>query len=263
MQASVDATNRARTDSFMRTAAGIIPESAMPSGGLFSASTGKALTNPDGTPLVRASGLQHAQAPWVTDPKQYAVHDVLRTQMINPVPTQFQIDHGVAPISSSTATYGNSYNAPPSPEDHWVYTPPQQRNDFRSSDPTEAQNLYNTFTGAVGNLNAPAGSNLPVKKASGGRIGGINQIKQDPVIHKYLRGYRGGGQSDNIMAMLSPNEYVMDAATVADLGDGNPDEGARKLDSMRENIRQHKRSASPKSIPPKSKSPEQYMKGAK
>ena len=103
----------------------------------------------------------------------------------------------------------------------------------------------------------------PVKKASGGRVGGMNQINQDPVIHKYLRGYRGGGQSDNIMAMLSPNEYVMDAATVADLGDGNPDEGARKLDSMRENIRQHKRSASPKSIPPKSKSPEQYIKGAK
>ena len=280
MQADVDAKNKARTDAFMRTAAGIIPEFAMPSGGLFSASTGKSLTNPDGTPLVRASGLQHAQAPWVTNPEQYAAHDILRNQMINPPLTQFQIDHGMAPISSSTPTSGNFYNAPTSfahmTGDQWVNMTPQQRSNFRSyADPTEAQNFYNTLTesqkqtiqnqltGAIGNLNAPAGSNLPVKKASGGRIGGISQIKQDPVIHKYLRGYRGGGQSDNIMAMLSPNEYVMDAATVADLGDGNPDEGARKLDGMRENIRKHKRSASPKSIPPKAKSPEQYMKGAK
>lgn len=70
-----------------------------------------------------------------------------------------------------------------------------------------------------------------------------------------------GGQDDKISAALSPGEYVFDADTVSALGDGNTHAGALALDKMRQNIRKHKRSASPTKIPPKSKAPEKYLKG--
>lgn len=70
---------------------------------------------------------------------------------------------------------------------------------------------------------------------------------------------QGGGQSDKITINASPGEYIMDADVVSALGDGDTNEGARRLDEMRENVRKHKRSANHKSIPPKSKKPEDYM----
>lgn len=69
----------------------------------------------------------------------------------------------------------------------------------------------------------------------------------------------GGGQDDTIPARLSDGEFILDADVVAALGDGSTQEGARRLDKMREKIRAHKRSASPKKIPPKAKSPEAYL----
>lgn len=71
----------------------------------------------------------------------------------------------------------------------------------------------------------------------------------------------GDGQSDSIPAMLADGEYVFDADTVAALGNGSNDAGARILDKMRENLRKHKRSAPAGKIPPKAKSPLEYMKG--
>jgi hypothetical protein len=68
------------------------------------------------------------------------------------------------------------------------------------------------------------------------------------------------GRVDDIKALLSPDEYVIDAETVALLGDGSPDAGAARLDAFRENIRKHKGSAlaygqiSPDALPP-----EQYL----
>lgn len=53
-------------------------------------------------------------------------------------------------------------------------------------------------------------------------------------------GTGANGRADNIPAQLSENEYIIDAETVALLGDGNPDKGAAMLDEMRRNIRQHK-----------------------
>lgn len=82
----------------------------------------------------------------------------------------------------------------------------------------------------------------------------------------YVKG-RGDGQSDDIPAMLADGEYVFDAETVAQLGNGSSDAGAHILDKMREAIRAHKRSAAVDEIPPKSKSPLEYlaegMKGKK
>lgn len=78
----------------------------------------------------------------------------------------------------------------------------------------------------------------------------------------YVKG-RGDGQSDSIPAMLADGEYVFDAETVAQLGNGSSDAGAKILDRMRENIRAHKRSAPVDKIPPKSKSPLEYMAESK
>ena len=76
----------------------------------------------------------------------------------------------------------------------------------------------------------------------------------------YVKG-RGDGQSDDIPAMLADSEYVFDADTVAALGNGSSDAGAKFLDKFREAIREHKRSAPADKIPPKA-SPLQYVKEA-
>jgi hypothetical protein len=70
----------------------------------------------------------------------------------------------------------------------------------------------------------------------------------------------GTGQSDDIPTMLADGEYVFDADTVAALGDGSSKAGAQALDKMREEIRKHKRSAPVDKIPPKAKSPLDYLK---
>lgn len=75
----------------------------------------------------------------------------------------------------------------------------------------------------------------------------------------YVKG-RGDGQSDDIPAMLADGEYVFDADTVAQLGNGSSDAGAKVLDKMRQAIRAHKRSADVDEIPPKAKSPLEYLK---
>jgi hypothetical protein len=63
--------------------------------------------------------------------------------------------------------------------------------------------------------------------------------------------------------MLSDGEYVIDADTVAALGDGSSKAGAQILDKFREEIRRHKRSAPADRIPPKAKNPLAYLKSAK
>jgi hypothetical protein len=82
-------------------------------------------------------------------------------------------------------------------------------------------------------------------------------------IANYARG-SGSGRDDTINAKLSNGEYVMDAETVALLGDGSSEEGARRLDAMRTNIREHKgRSLVKGKISPNAKAPLSYLKGVK
>lgn len=67
----------------------------------------------------------------------------------------------------------------------------------------------------------------------------------------------GGGQDDKIPVYLSAKEYVVPADVVSDLGDGNPDEGAKKLNKLRDNVRHSK---GRKGFPPKAKTKvEQYL----
>jgi len=77
----------------------------------------------------------------------------------------------------------------------------------------------------------------------------------------YVQG-KGDGQSDDIPAMLADGEYVIDADTVSQLGDGSNKAGAEKLDKFREAIRRHKRSAPDSKIPPKAKKLTSYLKEA-
>lgn len=74
----------------------------------------------------------------------------------------------------------------------------------------------------------------------------------------YVRGHTGG-QADLVPARVAHGEYVWDADAVSAIGDGNNEAGAHILDKWRENLRKHKRSAPPESIPPKFKSVNAYM----
>jgi hypothetical protein len=72
----------------------------------------------------------------------------------------------------------------------------------------------------------------------------------------------GSGREDKIPALLSDGEYVIDAETLALLGDGSTKEGARRMDDFRANIRKHKgRALSRGRISPNAKSPSKYMGG--
>lgn len=71
----------------------------------------------------------------------------------------------------------------------------------------------------------------------------------------------GDGRDDQIDARLSDGEYVMDAETVAMLGNGSNKAGAAALDKMRVNLRRHKgRNLARGSLSVKAKQPEAYMK---
>ena len=109
----------------------------------------------------------------------------------------------------------------------------------------------------------PALPDTPYARGGGVEPSPLMAARDGEVPHKgshYVQG-AGGGQDDLIDAKLADGEYVFDAEIVASLGDGSNKRGAEILDDWRENIRKHKRSASVKGIPPKAKSPLEYMKG--
>jgi hypothetical protein len=89
--------------------------------------------------------------------------------------------------------------------------------------------------------------------AGGGPLGAVARL---------VRG-GGSGRDDTINARLSDGEYVMDAETVAMLGDGSTDEGAKRLDKMRAQLRKHKgKTLARGKFSPNAKSPLAYLKGA-
>jgi hypothetical protein len=97
----------------------------------------------------------------------------------------------------------------------------------------------------------PHASNVPM-------VEGRMDFRKGAAVHG-----AGDGQSDDIPAMLADGEYVIDAETVAQIGNGSTKAGAQALDKFREGIRAHKRSAPLNKIPPKTKPLTSYLKGAK
>jgi len=74
----------------------------------------------------------------------------------------------------------------------------------------------------------------------------------------------GDGRDDEISALLSDGEYVIDAETVALLGNGSNKAGAEALDSFRVNIRKQKgRDLARGDFSAKAKRPEQYLVGGR
>lgn len=113
-----------------------------------------------------------------------------------------------------------------------------------------AQN-WNDLTESV-RYTSPGGLE-PVAKARGGALSKV----------AYLAQGSGNGRADTIDARLSDGEYVIDAETVAMLGDGSTKAGAAKLDAMRRSVRQHKGKALARGkFSPNAKSPLAYLKGA-
>ena len=108
---------------------------------------------------------------------------------------------------------------------------------------------------ASGNPGAQQGAynypQAPVGKAQGGALSAVARFAQGA----------GSGRADTIDAKLSDGEYVIDAETVAMLGDGSNKEGAKRLDAMRQNIRSHKgKNLAKGKISPNAKSALAYLK---
>lgn len=148
---------------------------------------------------------------------------------------------------------GARANPQDSPLAFLTQQPPYIRQYARQADPQPALQQDGLWAPVSRLESASSKQQLPVggSYSSGGFVSGTPQQ------------YASGGQADNIRAMLSPGEYVMDADTVSALGDGNSEAGAAALDKFREKIRRHKRSASSDGIPPKAKSVEKYLKRGK
>lgn len=73
--------------------------------------------------------------------------------------------------------------------------------------------------------------------------------EEDNFTSGYVRG-GDGGHDDTIEARLSPGEYIVTAQDVSHLGDGNSENGARKLDEFFKTVRKHKRNSSIDEISP-------------
>ena len=103
-----------------------------------------------------------------------------------------------------------------------------------------------------GAYNMQPATTPPPKMAQGGALSAVARFAQGA----------GSGRADTIDAKLSDGEYVIDAETVAMLGDGSNKEGAKRLDAMRGNIRSHKGKVLAKGkFSPNAKSPLSYLKG--
>jgi hypothetical protein len=115
-----------------------------------------------------------------------------------------------------------------------------------------------------GSTNKPrsdfAAANLPEVIANLRSVGGL-PMKRGGRAQFAVTG-SGTGRSDSIPAVLSDGEYVMDAETVALLGDGSSKAGAAKLDQFRVRVRKHKgRDLARGKFSVNAKRPEAYLSG--
>jgi hypothetical protein len=95
------------------------------------------------------------------------------------------------------------------------------------------------------------------RRAKGGSMGGKGQSRESFAVNG-----AGTGRSDEIPALLSDGEYVIDAETVALLGDGSGKAGAQRLDEFRAKIRKHKgRNLAKGKFSVNAKRPERYLSG--
>jgi hypothetical protein len=117
---------------------------------------------------------------------------------------------------------------------------------------------------------APRTASAPVTTPVPGNPAGPIMDEKDPP--RFAKGGRsefavngpGTGRSDDIPAVLSDGEYVIDAETVALLGDGSSKAGAKKLDDLRVKVRKHKGKKLAKGrFSANAKKPEAYLSGGR
>ena len=72
--------------------------------------------------------------------------------------------------------------------------------------------------------------------------------------------YKETSEGNPVAAKIADGEYVFPAGFVTAIGKGDNKKGAEILDGLREKLRMHKRSAPKDKIPPKAKSPLDYIK---
>jgi len=148
--------------------------------------------------------------------------------------------------------------------------------------PTQTETVYNPFSADISGIKSSLTPNLTrarldyiltglpgnlIGKAEGGSIqehnpkffseGGLGSIE-----NRYVTG-DGDGTSDSIPAMLANGEFVIPADVVSSIGNGSNDAGAEILDEFLRTIREHKRAADARSLPPDSKGPLGYLLEAK
>jgi hypothetical protein len=124
--------------------------------------------------------------------------------------------------------------------------------------PATVDGVEGYYTDSTKRTFVPNPPKADVPMATGGLTG---YAKGGSKSSRYVDG-PGSGREDKIPALLSDGEYVIDAETLALLGDGSTKEGARRMDQFRANIRKHKgRALSRGRISPNAKSPSKYMGG--
>ena len=142
----------------------------------------------------------------------------------------------------------------------WMRRPSQQV----AANPMDVyqNNMPNVGMYADGGDVAPVGMGLPqsaampqlmsaaqwgyVNARAGGRINGP-----------------GDGKSDDIPALLSNGEHVIDAATVSDLGNGDNDTGQKRIEEIKQKIRSNAGRKNPNKASPKQKGLAVLLKSAR
>lgn len=124
------------------------------------------------------------------------------------------------------------------------------------------------FLAAIQESQSQAGADFSVAPDSNNSFarGGTmaNKGRGKPSRDSYAVNGAGTGRSDEIPALLSDGEYVIDAETVAMLGDGSGKAGAKRLDDLRVKIRKHKgRNLAKGRFSDNAKAPEKYLSGGR
>ena len=171
--------------------------------------------------------------------------------LYNPQPAQQQAPQGMPPQAAQNQQQMASSQPVQGLPPGMPQGAPQGQNMGMAKPPVAQQNPMQYGPQGLKSGGLPAWSNVPM---TAGRL----NFRDGAPVHG-----AGDGQSDDIPAMLADGEYVIDAETVAQIGNGSTKAGAQALDKFRENIRAHKRSAPVHKIPPKTKALTSYLRGAK
>ena len=214
---------------------------------------------------VNALGGQTGVTNYMSNPNAQAdAGAVAQTQQQGQAQGQGGIDWGKAALLGGGALALASMASAPkeaqaavsqlSPQQQEYFNKPSVQWDWNKMQNDANRNNQSLYDYMAQNWNkVSSGSYNQTGYAAGGALGNIA---------RFARG-AGSGRDDTIDAKLSDGEYVIDAETVALLGDGSNKAGAKMLDKMRSEIRAQKGKALAKGkISPDARSPLAYLKGA-